>query len=656
MMGFLRHNILEIIAIVLSLIALILSLCKKIIKDSNGANGETCTCCDQNKFKVDSSENVRNGIRELDRFVPIDQHYLGEQEREYRENQKRKQLTSIIIVCSTIVSLVSIAAVVGYELFYGKVEGVNEVEIGKVLSMQSITLTITGIAISMIALISTMLTTNREEKFVRMEERLDNQAERITRENEEISQQRKDNREMLEEVSRNVEQITDIVVAQTAFLENTKIEWLKSMTSRSPIYVKYIYLQMIYNKCRKEDISETKQSEYCKTVYEEGSRCLDEYNRGQDEEFGFNRPLEVVLLEIMIADVTLTMARKAKMENEDKYKYTIAKFDEAERRFMNILDKYKYPDDDGYVNNGLGLVQYWKYMCEKRYSGKVEEDLLKKALEFYKKAIAFGNKYEFYGNVGVVYSQKLKLRIAEKYEALKKAYNAKVGDTSEDLPSILMYEEVAEDFGGGDYKAKKEECEEILKESEKCYLEAKKISPMAVTPWINLAGVCIDRIRQLMRLDEECVILRSVFLMNDTTKKEYMIELKDGKIEKLYNQAKSYLERAQDNNPFKIDCYFKMAQLKSYYILYLLLDGTGKTEVQALKEEIEENFARCEEIDKECGSVKYIKRMYYDVIGEYGKAKEVDENIAKGGKSNWNGALDIYLNIIKAKSERGQIQ
>lgn len=657
MMEFLMHNIVGLVAIVISLIALALSLCKERENGNKRKRREACTYCEKNKYNVnkDRPEEDRKCIQP-DAGNPVEKYYLGEQEREYRENLRRKKLTATIIICSTIVSIISIAVVVGFELFYDRAGEISntEMHMDKVLSMQSITLTITGIAISMIALISTMLTTNREEKFVRMEERLDNQAERITRENEEISQQRKDNREQLEEVSRNAEQITDIVVAQTTFLENTKIRWLKSMTSRSPIYVKYIYLQMIYNKCRKDDISEARKIEYCKLVYDEGCRCLEEYNKRQDAEFGFNRSPEVVLLELMIADVTLTMARKAKLKTDDEYRGAIARFEEAENRFKDILEKYEYSDDDGYVNNGLGLVKYWKYkyMCERGHNGKAAESLLDDALHFYNRACTFGDKYEFYSNIGVVYSQLLKLRVTEKYDALKNAYKDTVGEAkfNENIPSILMYKSLRDQRSDKltDYFAKDKACEDMLKESKKNYDEARKRSKMAVTPWINLAGVCIDNIRRLMMLDEECVILSSVlFMVNDT---EYLNRVKEG-VEKDYSKAKSYLERAQDCDSFKIDCYFKMAQLKCYYILYLKLFKKPENDniIETLKTEIKEDFARCDVIDDTCLSTKYIRRMYYDVIDDFDKAMQVDKVIVKkGGTSSWSIAFDNYKETVKS--------
>lgn len=641
-MDFIRNNIIDIIAFLISIVTLGLTLVKIKRKDQRDNVDE---------IQEGSAANG-NGVKKIrgrNNVLNITQQgYQEEIENEYKAYQSRRKLTSIIIISCTVISLVSIVAVVCFELVSSAGKNITESvpkTIEEVMGMQSITLTITGIAISMIALISTMLTTNREEKFARMEQRLDKQAERITKENEEISQQRKDNREMLEEVRKNAEQITDIVVAQTAFLENTKIRWLKSMTSRSPIYVKYIYLQMIYDKCRKDDISEARQIEYCKMLYDEGNRCLVEYNKGQNEEFGYDRSPEVVLLEIMIADVTLTMARKVKPESEDEYRETIARFEEAEKRFKDILGKYEYPDDDGYVNNGLGLVKYWRYMCEKRHNGKAAESLLDAALDFYGKAIAFGDKYEFYSNIGVVYSQKWKLRVAEKYDALKKAYKEKIGgeDLDEQKPSILMYKIVQEDEERlKDYLAKEKECDKLLEDSKENYMNARKRSKMAVTPWINLAGACIDNIRQLMMLDEECVILSSVLFMKNNKK---YIDRVDESVENNYNQAKIFLERAQDCDSFKIDCYFKAAQLKCYYILYLRLKGKDitDTEIVTLKKEIEEDFARCDEINITCISSRNIKRMYYDVIDEFGEARKVDKLIVKEGVSLWSIAFDNYM-------------
>jgi len=92
-----------------------------------------------------------------------------------------------------------------------------------------------------------------------------------------------------------------------------------------------------------------------------------------------------------------------------------------------------------------------------------------------------------------------------------------------------------------------------------------------------------------------------------------------------------YLNNAASINPFLVNNYYKRAQLHVYQLFCLQKLGADTT---ALKESIQRDFAMCGKINPTSQAVYYIKRMYYCVLGDIDKAREINAEIRFWGSGN----------------------
>ena len=533
----------------------------------------------------------------------------------------------------------------GTKVIVATVSEVIDKEMGNILNMQSITLTITGISISLIALISTLLTTNREHKFDKMEDNLNVQIENIEKEAADIGKQKEELRNSLVRVDDDIGLLENLMVADSIFLNKTKEKRLEDLVRGDDFYTKYLYIQWFFKKHRWEDIGRDEKLDCCNVVYINGKSIIETYMKEHPNMVKSLMPIEVILLKIMVADVCLTMARINRDEN---------RFTEAEETFNKVLTDFRYQDPDGYVNNGLGLVYFWRYKTIE----PERKDLLEKAIYHYKKANSLngGNKHEVYDNLGVVYMCQYREKIIEKYSVLKKVYSSlpkKNGDML-DAPSIYMYyfiKERGEELLR-EYEVLDNESVRLLEKAEESYRASSSKTKKSANPLINLADIYISKIRMILMLDSDHIILRSVLKAKNIPDYKSRLEesgevaKKLGNIKELFDKAERYLERAQDRDPFKIDCYFKKAQLKTYHYLYYALtneNGKNNTAMDNAKAEIEDLFVECNWIDENFISTKYIKRMYYDAINNYEEARKVNGEIKGSNEQQWNKLYDNYV-------------
>lgn len=506
-------------------------------------------------------------------------------ESDYRKN---------IINASTIFGVFSITLIVIYELFIDKTSP-DISDFGELLDMQAITLTITGISISLISIISSVLSSKREEKYDKIENSLKESISELQKEKKELSDSLEELKAMQKSLRENSDCLTGLMLTDNMFLEKRKERLLCDFASKSEsFFEKYFYIRTLH-KNYSANASEDTKIHWYNSIIEQGENLLNDINK-QNLSNSFAKTQKYLML-IMISDAYFFLAESniinTRMCDEDTL---IGYFDKAEKYFSNAEDLY--PDEDGYIANGRGLFAYWKY---KYYLSKKEKKigLLDDSISFYEKAIQNNPlRPQYYNNKGVSYLQKAKLE---------------------------------------------ENGDENLDCAGKCFREALRLDSRASKASINLGDIAITKIRCAINAQEDILILQGL----DIDPSLY------SKITENYKTGKRNLDNAISIEPHFVNSYYKKAQLICYFMLFMKKTNQLKAdEEKTLCEEIEMLFDDCKEINPNTKGTYYIKRLYYDVLNDFNKAQEVNNDIKKFNEKNaqsWSEAYNAYHENKRSK-------
>lgn len=512
------------------------------------------------------------------------------------KNINEKNYRIKIIQASAACGIISIIMIVAYQLFVTKANTTKS-EIGILLDMQSITLAITGISISLISIISTVLSSKREEKYDKIEKSIKDNISILEKEKKELTESLGELKIMQKNLKDNANRLTGLMLTDSMFLDKRKERLLFDLASKSEsFFEKYFYIRVLYENYYGNASEETKTRWY-KSIITQGESIIQNWEK-QDLSGDFSKTQKYMTL-IMISDAYFFLAESSIINIDNRDDSTILNYFDKAETYYNLADDL-YADEDGYISNGKGLFAFWKY---KYYLNKGEKrvELLDTSIDFYDQAIQiYPLKPQYFNNKGVSLLQKAKL----------------VKDNSQ-----------------------------LLDDAGKCFREALRLNSRAAKASINLADISITKIRKLMNAEDEIIILQK---LNQST--QYYEEFI-----KNFDIAKMNLNNSIAIEPHFVNSYYKLAQLYSYYLLYLnktnKLDNATKHEIM---KKIEQLFGDCGEINPNAESTYYIKRMYFDVINDFDNAEKINKKIESFNAKNsqqWNTAYCEYLKLQEEQTD-----
>lgn len=495
----------------------------------------------------------------------------------------------IILICF-IITIFAIGFIILFELKTKNI--VTDAQtIDKLIDLQSITLAVTGTSISLISIICTVFFVEREQKF----EKLKRSMEEITIQYNQNLTEMKAQEKLLEDNSRCLE---DLLLINNMFLEKRK-EFLleKSTETSNSTYIKYLYIRTLHNNIKSHN-TETQKNVWCKTIIKYGKELLLEF-KGNDKTSEFERT-RLYNIYIMIADAYYYLAISF-IENANQNDDLLIKenFDKS-IKYYGEADKL-YTDSDGYVENSIGLINYWKYkhfVCSKK---EENSDYLDKSIKHYKLAIERCNfNPMYYNNLGVSYLQKA------------------TGTDQE------IYWEIAD----------------------KTFKSALRIDNKATKAAINIADIEIKKIRNILKLEQDPIIIQN--FKKEITSEELT------ELNKSYNRAKKYFNFAATYNLYFPNVYYKKAQLLIYYLHYNEL--LTEEDVDEIKRQIQELLSNARNINPTATGTFYIERLFYDSINNFEEAQRINESIRKFNKQNAEKWDKLYDEYQKTKIKEVKIQ
>lgn len=490
---------------------------------------------------------------------------------------------------SSILGVLSIALIVVYELFVNKTT-MGDSLVDKVLDMQSITLAITGISISLISIISTVLTTRREGEYQKIENTLKENINNLEKDKKSLEKSITELKDMQEQLKNNSDSFTSLLLIESMFLEKRKEKLLYSLASNTESFFdKYFYITNLHKNYSSNATEKMKLSWY-QAIIKQGEELLlktDEFNITDD----YNKTRKYMVL-IILADAYFFVGESKIINNDICQDSEIESIFKKSEEYMDEADCL-YADEDGYTTNSRGLIEFWKY---KYYfsKGEVKKELLERSIDFYEGAIHKNSMVpQYYNNKGV---------------------------------SLL-------------HKAKTEtNPEKYWNFANKCFRDSLHLNKHSAKAALNIAAVFIDKIRQQLGVEKEIIILKNSDLLNDDKTTFY----------RYYKNAKNYLNNAMSVEPHFIDSYYKKAQLYIYLLLFKIkTDDINEEEKERLFEKIEYLFEDCDDINPNCRAVYYIKRMYYDVRDCFDEAIKVNKQIEHFNANNaekWNECYSAFVN------------
>jgi len=483
----------------------------------------------------------------------------------------------IIIIICFLISVLAIGFVIVFELTtYNNVA--DEKIVDKLVDLQSITLAVTGIAISLISVIGTVFSVEREQKY-----------EKIKRSMEDINVQYNasicDMKNQQELLRKNSESLENLLLINGMFLDKRKEKLLETACQTSDsMYIKYIYIRTLHNNLKSHD-SEEQKSEWCESIIKHGKDLL-EANKSISKYDEFEKT-QVYNVIIMIADAYYYSANisieNCKMNNNKK----IQKCFDCSLYYYNKAEDL-FVDRDGYVANSIGLINYCKYKHFIRSKNEKNVNFLDESIEYYQQAIKQCNYNPvYYNNLGVSYMMKAK------------------GTEKE------MYWEMAD----------------------KNFKQALRIDNTATKAAINIADIEIRKIRKILDIEDEPIILRKC-------NAELTKEMRD-RLNKSYERSKKYFNYASMYNLYFANVYYKKAQLLVYY-LYYKESEMRQEEIIEMKERILDLLANAKKINPTASGILYIERLFYDYIGNFEVSQKINEEIRKFNKANAEKWDELY--------------
>ena len=505
-------------------------------------------------------------------------------------NNNNDKYTKNIIKYSAIFGIVSIISIVIYELFFSKsIPTDNYAE--KLLDMQSITLAITGISISLISIISTVLTARREEKYEKVENAVKENINELKEEKDKLESSVKELNNMHQKLKDGSNALSRLLLIESIFLENRKEKLLFTLSSTTESFFdKYFYITNLHKNSSGNAPEETKRMWY-QSIIEQGEQLLSPDVK-YDISIDYEKTRKYMVL-IILADAYYYIGESKTINNDNCKDADIEEAFNKSEEYLKEAD-FLYPDEDGYITNSRGLMMFGKY---KYYfsKGEIKQDLLDNSIIYYEKAIQKNPIIpQYHNNKGVSLLHKAK---------------------HEKKPS------------------------EYWDNANKCFREALHLNKHSSKAALNIAAICIDKIRLQLGIEKEIIILQNSTLLNCDKKTFY----------NNYKRAKSYLNNAMSIEPHFIDSYYKKAQLYMYLLFFKEKTNDLKSEEKEnICEKIECLFEDCKDINPDNRAVYYIKRMYYDVKNDFESACEINEKIKLFNPNNSNEWEKCY-NIFRGK-------
>lgn len=488
----------------------------------------------------------------------------------------------IIIIICFLISVLAIGFIIVFELTtYNNVT--DEKTVDKLVDLQSITLAITGIAISLISVIGTVFSVEREQKY----EKIKRSMEEISLQYDESLQDMKKQQDLLRKNSENLE---NLLLINGMFLDKRKEKLLETACQTSDsMYIKYIYIRTLHNNLKSHD-SEEQKSKWCESIIKYGKDLL-EANKSISKYDEFEKT-QIYNVIIMIADAYYYSANisieNCKMNNDEKireyFDWSLYYYNKAEDLFV---------DKDGYVANSIGLINYCKYKHFVCLRKEKNINYLDESIEYYQRAIKQCNfNPVYYNNLGVSYLLKAKGTEKEKYWEM----------------------------------------------ADNNFKQALRIDNTATKAAINIADIEIRKIRKTLNLENEPIILTKCSV-------EITKEMRD-KLDKSYERSKKYFNYASMYNLYFPNVYYKKAQLLVYYLYYNESKMRPENIIET-KERILDLLAYAKKINPTATGILYIERLFYDYIGDFEASQKINEEIRGFNKTNaekWDG---LYETLVK---------
>ncbi|MDO4415726.1 MAG: hypothetical protein Q4C20_11680 [Erysipelotrichaceae bacterium] len=499
-------------------------------------------------------------------FTKIDQKPSGD--------QKVNQRVSLVIAPLVVLMAVSCVAV----LLYRQIN--DNSALSDLMSMQGITLTITGTAITLITIITALQNYDREKKDKELEDKIlkdlderKNELEQFKKDikAESESSQKKltegfeaavnDNKKFLNDAGEKIAEQNKIYESMRKDLSDN-IRVLFDSNSDDDIHLRIRienYRKLLKENPQSVNVALALMDALAKRVHadtdEDQMRENDEIITIADQfiERGDIEPLERINLSIKKANASYGNGRlTVDSTNAELKAKASGYYDDALAIYHMLLNDIEVPKTlTGYLHGYLGLCYYWKYRASEHNQ---DVQSLDESIRHYQQCVlSQPNDAKMLNSLAV--SKQNRARIIENLEE-----------------RITALDDVKKD-----------------------YKLAIAADPRRQKSWLNIAAVDSDIIHLLLNVD--------------IRKKDIVIEIPDqetaARIKKLYSEGVEHIEKAMMINPGLIDLYFKYADLACCCAIV-----SDDEERQSLLAEAKKRLEYGTLLDKDSKQLQMVKNLY----------------------------------------------
>ncbi len=487
--------------------------------------------------------------------------------------QKQDQSNSFVGFLIAVAALFVIGAgvVIGLLLYNNDKVTQFEIQAQNILDMQAVTLTVAGLAVSLVSIITVIFNNiDREKKVKELAVQLKEQNEK------EVAQIKDAYREQLEKLDAldvqiaksriQMEIMEGLLLSDEQF--DIKSRRLNDLHNRYPHNNNNIIkgLMALYNN----QANHVKDSKIRKELYER-ILFLEHSCVPQDMQENEYLSTYTIVGEAYLSIGKLEISNKELAEDYLKH---------AERIYKNITLKHPESSKSTIVQNMLGLTYFWLFLC----SGKENVAWLQQSEGCFGRSTLYENSnYRFENNYGVTLHN------------LAKYYADDAGKRTEYLQHALKRHQISFD-----------------------------LNPQHALSVLNIADVKLTQFQyeydfDFTKMNVEDVINAVPLQTSQQEKMEIAIQ-----------DILRFLDKAQSLNPLLANCYYKRANCYLYYVILhvaikkRLKDGEGQQimlcrQIQSELEEARHNLSRAEQINNKSDALIELKKLYETLSATFHK-------------------------------------
>ena len=187
----------------------------------------------------------------------------------------------------------------------------------------------------------------------------------------------------------------------------------------------------------------------------------------------------------------------------------------------------------------------------------------------------------------------------------------------------------------------------LFKEAYLCFQDAAKYDPLAYKPYLNMGDIKLRQIIIELQLNDMPFVLSDYLQSNQVN----LDEEARSRISLNIIQAKTCFEDSRRHSGTFVNYYYKMAELLLYEAVFYKISKSEGCEkaVDDTLEHVRQFIDQADSIDDTVQGTKYVKRSFYDLVGEFSLARECNsqiENSNPGNAREWNTRLETFLQQI----------